>query len=41
MERIDMRREGHMRKSPKWQDAWLDEYAYALRREEWRCRAVA
>ena len=35
MQRIGMRREGHMRKSRKWRDAWLDEYAYALLREEW------
>jgi len=34
MERLGMRREGHYRKSHFANEAWQDEYLYALLRDE-------
>lgn len=35
MERLGMRREGHLRQSKFMKDAWQDEYIYALLHHEW------
>ncbi len=35
MERLGMRREGHLRQSQLTQGTWHDEYLYALLRDEW------
>ncbi len=35
MERLGMRREGHLRQSQFMQGAWQDEYIYALLLDEW------
>jgi len=35
MERLGMRREGHLRQSVFIEGAWRDEYLYALLRDEW------
>jgi RimJ/RimL family protein N-acetyltransferase len=35
LERLGMRREGHLRESLWFKGRWADEYLYAIRREEW------
>lgn len=40
MERLGMRREGHLRQSRLTGDEWHDEYLYALLRDEWLARAT-
>ena len=35
LERLGMRREGHLRQSLWFKGAWADEYLYAIRCEEW------
>ena len=41
MERLGMRREGHLRQSQRRNGLWHDEYLYALLREEWLGEAEA
>jgi RimJ/RimL family protein N-acetyltransferase len=36
MEKVGMRREGHMLKNLKARDGWRDSYVYALLADEWR-----
>lgn len=36
LERLGMRREGHLRQSLWFKGRWADEYLYAILREEWR-----
>jgi RimJ/RimL family protein N-acetyltransferase len=38
MERLGMRREGHLRQSQFMKGAWQDEYIYALLLDEWLCQ---
>ena len=35
LERVGMRREGHLRASAWWKDEWTDEYLYAVLADEW------
>lgn len=35
LERIGMRREGHLRSSAWWKGEWTDEYLYAILADEW------
>jgi RimJ/RimL family protein N-acetyltransferase len=44
LERLGMRREGHLRRSLWFKGRWADEYLYAILQDEWRahrCRAGA
>ena len=35
MERLGLRREGHLKQSLWFKGRWVDEYVYAVLREEW------
>lgn len=41
LERLGMRREGHLRQSLWFKGRWADEYLYAILREEWVARGAA
>jgi aminoglycoside 6'-N-acetyltransferase len=41
LERVGMRREGHLRASGWWKGEWTDEYLYAVLAEEWPTRRSA
>lgn len=41
MERIGMRREGHLRRSLWFKGGWADEYLYAILADEWLARRAA
>jgi RimJ/RimL family protein N-acetyltransferase len=36
MEKVGMRREGHLLKNTRAHDGWRDSYVYALLADEWR-----
>lgn len=41
LERVGMRREGHLRRSAWWKGEWTDEYLYAVLADEWSTRRSA
>lgn len=40
LERLGMRREGHLRQSLRFKGQWVDEYLYAILGDEWLARQV-
>ena len=36
MEKLDMRREGIFRQELQWKDSWVDQYFYAILKNEWK-----
>jgi ribosomal-protein-alanine N-acetyltransferase len=41
MEKLGMRREGHLRACERVDDAWRDHYLYAMLAEEWKPAATS